>query len=425
MDYSKVYNEAGHTSGQKLGTPLPMKILVITPPGFHVGYLGCYGNAWIETPTLDALASEGVVFDHHYSDCPTGDGAWRAWRTGRFDFPLPGVQSELLPHGSSDILSTLRAQHIPAWQVMDPPGTPSLTGGILWEEIRLIQSRGCPGMLSRLVMKFMRQMKWFDHGLIWVQPDFLLPPWEVDDSNLGYFSVQADEESDETPIEPLPNPTQGLLDSSDETTFIRLQRTYADAVSYLDGELRELFDQLRQSDSYDSLMIIVTSERGFSLGEHAWVGNGQSWLHEELVHVPLIFRLPHGVAASGRVSALTQPLDLMPTLLEAFNLPAAECHGSSLLPLIRGERERIRDFACSGLKKMGAIEYALRTLDWAFLLPEQLGAAHEVSGTQPRDRQLYVKPEDRWEINNVVQHYPDIAEQLEQILRAFVKAPKF
>src|SRR5262249_48791114 len=131
----------------------------------------------------------------------------------------------------------------------------------------------------------------------------------------------------------------------------------------------------------------------------------------------------HGVGGGGRISSLTQPVDLMPTLLEAFELPAVESHGSSLLPLIRGERERIRDFAYSGLEIDGAIEYALRSLDWAFLLPEQSGAAHEVSGTPLRDRQLYVKPEDRWEINNVIQHYPDIAEQLEQILRSFVKAP--
>lgn len=273
-------------------------------------------------------------------------------------------------------------------------------------------------MLGRKVMKFMRQLKSFDHGLIWVQPDFLLPPWHVDDSKYDYFSGHADEETEEASIEPLPNPKLGLLDPSDETTSKRLQGTYAASVTLLDRELQELWEQLRQSDFYDALMIIVTTDRGFPLGEHGLVGDGRPWLHEELVHLPLIIRLPHGVTAGGRIGALTQPVDLMSTLVEAFDLPRVESHGSSLLPLIRGDQERIRDYACSGLEKEGAIEYALRTSDWAFLLPEQAGEINS-----PRDRQLYVKPEDRWEVNNVIQHHPDLAEELEQTLRAIIKAP--
>ena len=61
-----------------------MKILVITPAGFQLGYLGCYGNAWINTPCLNTFAAESVVFDQHYSDCPSPAGAWLAWRTGRY-----------------------------------------------------------------------------------------------------------------------------------------------------------------------------------------------------------------------------------------------------------------------------------------------------------------------------------------------------
>ncbi len=395
-----------------------MKVLVISPPGFHLGYLGCYGNPWIETPTLDALAAEGVVFDSHYSDCPNEDGAWRAWRTGLYDFPRPGVQSVLFPAGSTDMLSTLRARHIPAWWVTDLPAVPSPDGGIMWEEIMLIQGRSIPGMLSKKVMKFMRQLKHFDHGLIWVQPDFLIPSWQVEDSNLEYFSTLEDEESVEASIEPLPNPTMRLVHPSDQTTFVRLQRTYAAAVTLLDRELQELFDQLRQSDFYDSLMIIISTDRGFPLGEHGLVGDSLPWLHQEFVHLPLVIRMPKGAAGGGRIGALTQPVDLMPTVLEALDLPSVESHGSSLLPLIRGDQKRIRDYAFSGLEKAGAMEYGLRTLDWAFLLPEQPG-----ENTSNRGRQLYVKPEDCWEVNNVIQHHPDLAEELEQILRAFIKAP--
>jgi hypothetical protein len=203
--------------------------------------------------------------------------------------------------------------------------------------------------------------------------------------------------------------------------LLRLQRTYAAAVSRLDRQLGELLEELRRHDLYDSWMIIVTADRGFPLGEHGLVGASRPWLHEELVHIPLIIRLPHGAAGGARIGALTQPVDLMPTLLEAFDLTSLDCHGSSLLPLIRGEQERIRDYACSGLKIGGELEYSLRTLDWAFLLPQETGSG----GLHPplRNPQLYVKPDDRWEVNNVLQHHFELAEQLEQTLRAFLKAP--
>src|SRR5258708_22028059 len=47
-----------------------MRILVLNTFGFHLGYLGCYGNDWIATPNLDRLAAEGIVFDRHFVRVP-------------------------------------------------------------------------------------------------------------------------------------------------------------------------------------------------------------------------------------------------------------------------------------------------------------------------------------------------------------------
>src|SRR5207247_1641457 len=127
--------------------------------------------------------------------------------------------------------------------------------------------------------------------------------------------------------------------------------------------------------------------------------------------------MPHGAAGGARIGALTQQVDLMPTLLEAFDLTSLYCHGSSLLPLIRGEQERIRDYACSGSEIGGELEYSLRTLDWAFLLPQETGSG----GVHPplRNQKIYVKPEDHGEVNNVLQQQFDLMVQLQQTLRFF------
>jgi arylsulfatase A-like enzyme len=391
-----------------------MKILVITPNRLHLGYLGCYGNGWIDTPSLDALAAESVVFDHHYSDCPSTLGAWRAWRTGRYDFSA----SDKSPQDSFDVISALQARGIRSLLVTDCQ--PANDG---WQKVRLMPDgktdKNLGEKILELVLETIHQLDSSEHGLVWVETNVLAPPWQVDESSCDYFSPDTDEESADGLIEPLSNPTTDLVDASDEMTFLRLQRTYAAAVSQLDRTLGQLCEELRRHDLYDSLMIIVTSDRGFSLGEHGLVGDSRPWLYEELVHVPLILRMPHGVAGGGRIGALTQPVDLMPTLLEAFGLTSVDCHGSSLLPLIRGDQERVRDFSCSGLEIGGEVECSLRTPDWALLLPGNSGS----EDLALRSRQLYVKPDDRWEVNNVLQHHLELGEQLEQTLRAFVKNP--
>ena len=68
-----------------------MNVIVIACNGLHLGFLGPYGNAWIETPNLDRLASEGVVFDHHFPENLTTLPTRRSWWTGRYGFPDPDL----------------------------------------------------------------------------------------------------------------------------------------------------------------------------------------------------------------------------------------------------------------------------------------------------------------------------------------------
>jgi hypothetical protein len=59
----------------------------------------------------------------------------------------------------------------------------------------------------------------------------------------------------------------------------------------------------------------------------------------------------------------------------------------------------------------------LRTPEWLLVLPREWPAEDA-----PRPVQLFVKPEDRWEVNDVRQHHVEWAEALEQTLRAFADA---
>ena len=63
-----------------------MNIIVVICNSLHIGFLGAYGNPWIETPHLDKLAAEGIVFDHHFPENLTTLPTRRSWWTGRYGF---------------------------------------------------------------------------------------------------------------------------------------------------------------------------------------------------------------------------------------------------------------------------------------------------------------------------------------------------
>ncbi len=381
-----------------------MKILVLNASALHLGYVGCYGNEWVATPGLDRLAAQGIVFDGHYADCPGGP---RTCWTGRYHFPTP--EPAAAPAPSPDLPALLQGHGIPFTLVHEPADTAVEEGTPL--------ERTLEAALQTLE-KQDRAGRW----LVWVDLPTLLPPWEPPEEFLvHYFADEEEELEDEDielePLTPLSEPPTGPIDVEDITLLERLQRTYAAAVTYLDRGVALLVEELERGGLLNGVTVVFTADRGLALGEHGFVGAGRPWLHDEVVHLPLLFRLPDQAEAGRRVAALTQPVDLLPTLCELLGVPAPACHGHSLLPLARGERAEVRACACAGLEADGTLEWALRTPEWGFLLPLRTPPEDPTRGPQ-----LYVKPDDRWEVNNVLHHHLEFAEGLEKTLRGFVAA---
>jgi arylsulfatase A-like enzyme len=147
------------------------------------------------------------------------------------------------------------------------------------------------------------------------------------------------------------------------------------------------------------------------------IGAPRPWLHDELVHMPMLMRLPLAAEAGLRIGALTQPVDLLPTFLEALGQPMPPMHGLSLWPLLHSKVEAIRPYAVAGMRVNGYENWLLRTPDWVLHLPI---AQPEESAARPA--QLFVKPEDRWEVNDLYQQQIESADILEKTLRKFVAA---
>jgi arylsulfatase A-like enzyme len=358
-----------------------MRILVIEASALHLGFVGCYGNDWVATPNLDRLAAEGVVFDQHLADSPEPFAAEAWWQrsavTGMYQVP-----------GSSARLAVAE-------------------GAIRYETIPRLND-----FAARIIGVLHNR----DHAaaaIVWIDGPSLAPPWRLPDDLLTVYA-----EEEELDVQALADPKVGLAEpGSDELD--RVQTAYAAVVTFFDAQIGRLMDHLREDGVLDRLLLCITASCGLPLGEHGMIGTHRAWMHDELVHVPLIMRLPAADRAGLRIAALTQPVDLAPTFAELLGTPLSDAQGRSLAPLMRGEADDVRPYAACGLRLGDSEEWLLRTPERALLVPIQVPA-----GDPPRQAQLYVKPDDRWEVNDLAQRHGEEAEQLHQTLRAFVEATR-
>jgi arylsulfatase A-like enzyme len=103
-----------------------------------------------------------------------------------------------------------------------------------------------------------------------------------------------------------------------------MKKAYNDEIRHLDKYLGELFDGLRQRGLYDAALIVFTSDHGEEFYDHEGWWHGQT-LFDELMHVPLIIKLPGNARAGDANSHLARHVDVPPTFLHFAGLeqPAA------------------------------------------------------------------------------------------------------
>lgn len=345
-----------------------MKALVIVVDAWHLGFTGCYGNDWIDTPFLDNLAVESAVFDRHYADMLD-------------PLNLPASWWNELPHLSAEATS------LPA--LLKSAG---ITAGLVSHRVSHApwdhhQTRdGIEDWRSML-----DQVAERDRWCLWLEHAGLMPPWDVP---MAQQSRYLDSEDTLPFVTELPS-TQ--LEHSNQIRHVH--SCYAAAVSHFDEQLGAFLDTVADRGLLDDCLLMVTSDLGLGLGEHGVFGRAGVEIHEEVCHLPLILRIPGG--QGSRVSHLTQPCDLMPTVLEWFGMASIDGTGRSLLPLLRDGVDAWRDAVVS----VSATGSSVRTEEWALL-----------RSLDQAESKLFVRPDDRWEMNDVRGHHHETFEELESML---------
>lgn len=328
-------------------------------------HLGVMGHPFLETPHMDRLAGEGILFENAFVTTSLCGPSRASFLTGLY----------ARTHGVQNNLTTWRAENTTFLELLAADGYRSGYIGKWHMPGRLPNLRGVDPFISFTTQE--GQGRYFDcpliiNGVLVERPgtyitedltDFAITFLREQDQERPFclylahkavhqpFSPPArlDALYDDAPLDHLPpeqfdrqtvvdrNFWEGAIGSME-----RHYRNYCETVVSVDQELGRLLAEMEALGLLERTVIVYASDNGFSWGEH--VLNGKRWATEENMRVPFIVRLPGAPTAGQRRTEMALNVDLTPTFLDLAGLPVPPAiHGRSLRPLLLGEETVWRD----------------------------------------------------------------------------------
>lgn len=344
-----------------------MDVIVVTWDVLAAGAIGCYGNEWIETPTFDRLAADGVVLDRCVAPSVQAALAWRT-AAGPFEIIAEAGASHWFDRALAIVDGATGRDVRPA----DFPVAKLMQAGV--ERVR--------GQAAETPLR------------LWLHGAGVAVPCEPPE---GFATLYVDE-CDERGI-PAPD-----LESPD---WAEHPAVYAGAVSLLDHWLGTLMAELEGRASARPALLIIAALQGAAWRTNAVRGGNPELLR---MHVPALV-CPLGMVqgwsdfAGERVRQPVSLAGLAGTVAEA----CGEVGGATWRSLLEDPR--------------GDAEVAFRTAAGSRGLWSNAWFALQPAGEPAPALQLYVQPDDFAAVNDVASQHPDEAERLTARLQELTAGP--
>ena len=195
-----------------------------------------------------------------------------------------------------------------------------------------------------------------------------------------------------------------------EDTIRILRQGYYASVSYVDALVGDLTSHLKEIGIYENTVIVIWGDHGWKLGDHnSW---GKMTNYNIDLKVPLIIRAPNQKNQGIKTHAITELVDLFPTLCELTEITIPDyIQGNSLVPLMDNPEQKWKSAAFSqfhrrpkvsadGKRYMG---YSLNTKEYHYI--EWYSWNHK-TGTKGelKEVELYDRIQDPHEMVNIAKH---------------------
>jgi tetratricopeptide (TPR) repeat protein len=305
---------AGGCRGREVGSYPEASLVLISIDTLRADRLPAYGYARGSTPSLDALAREGIVFEDVVSHCPLTLPAHASLLTGLLPF-RHGVRDNV-GFTLSDAHATLATRTHDAGFATGAAvsafvlrsGTGIARGFDRYDDAIDVDAAGeALGLQQR-------------DGALAVDS---LAEWVTGLGERRFFAFLHLYEP-HTPYAP-PERFRGFADP------------YDGEVAYADELVGRFVARLRDTRRLDRVVLAVTSDHGEGLGDHGEQEHG-FFLYREAVRVPLVLRLPRSERGGMRVAGTVAQVDVPATLLDLIALPHGGLDGASLRPALAAGR---------------------------------------------------------------------------------------
>lgn len=353
-----------------------MKAVFVLFDSLNLHALGAHGCTSIATPNFDRLAAKGVTFDNHYIGSMPCMPARREMHTGRLNFlhrswgPLEPFDNSLIRqlraqgtythmvtdhchywmeggatyHTQYSSFDFIRGQEKDRWKAMVEP--PLQRFREMYHPIQYSENdeKELPYFVNRAHIKSEAEFplaKYMDSAFEFLDENREVDNWflqlECFDPHEPFWAPDRFRKKREGnyngPILDWPRYDK-VRESFEEVEEVN--NNYAALVEMCDEYFGRLLDYFDEHGLWQDTALILTTDHGYLLGEHDWWGKNVSPYYNEIANIPLIIYHPEMTDQAGtRREALTQTIDLMPTILDLFDLPPSSAvTGKSLLPHI-------------------------------------------------------------------------------------------
>ncbi len=319
--------------------------------------LGCYGYPLSTSPNIDALASEGTVFERAVTCSPITLPSVSAIMTSTYP-----VSNNVRYNGKF----FLRDSNVTLAEILRQNSyrTAAFIGGFpLDSRFKLDQGFDIyDDDFAGSVKK--RKRTWIGHGV----GDFERTAAEVNKSVFDWLEETKDDRfflmvhyfDPHWPYEP-PDPYDEGFESP-----------YNAEVAYTDEHVGKLLAKLDELGLKENTLIVLTGDHGESLGAHGELTHGR-FLFDTTVLIPLILYHNDRIPKGSRIEAMVRSIDIMPTILDFLGIPdSADSQGVSLLPALEGKLEErpilletmLPYYESEDLKDIPVELTGLRTREW-------------------------------------------------------------
>ena len=364
--------EAAKQEAKAGATEKRPNIVFILADDHRWDYLSAMGHPFIETPNIDRIAEEGVLFENAFVTSSLCSPSRASFLTGQYP-QQHGVQNNFTPWNNRNVTyfeylkeAGYNTAFIGKWHM--PGGIPKLRGVDQFITFDHMGGQGAYYNTPYIVNG--KKLKVGETPVAGAEVNGYITD-DLTNFTLKYIEDNSDkpfalylshkavhlgmqpdaEATGRYSAEPvtLPKEADSWLSFADGnfkhflwSPLETKVRDYAETAVAMDQQIGLVMDKLDELGLADNTLLVYAADNGYMWGEHRLID--KRWSYEESIRVPFVVRYPKAIKQPGtRSQEMVLNLDLAPTILQIAGIQVpSHMQGKSLLPLLQGDQKEHR-----------------------------------------------------------------------------------